>query len=103
MVTITREKSFQGAVVDLAVMLGWRHFAVRDSRGCPAGWPDLVLVRDRLIFRELKTSTGRLTDQQESWGRSLTGAGCDWAVWRPDDWATIEATLRGQLSMWGAA
>jgi hypothetical protein len=102
--TTSTEKAFQQAVVDLAALLGWRFFYVRDSRGSPQGWPDLTLCRgDTLLFRELKTDTGRLASEQEQWGAVLTRAGCDWAVWRPRDWATIEATLKGQLELGGAA
>jgi hypothetical protein len=86
--TVSREKSFQQAVVDLARLLQWRVYFTRDSRGSPSGWPDLALCRERLIFRELKTNTGRLTPEQEQWGDVLTRAGCDWAIWRPSDWPT---------------
>ena len=88
------EQAFQAAVVELARLLGWRCFYVGDSRRSPHGWPDLTLVRDRLIFRELKSEKGRLTGEQEEWGRLLAGAGMDWAVWRPGDWPEIERSLR---------
>ncbi len=98
-----REQTFQASVVQLARLLGWRVFYVRDSRGSPAGWPDLTLCRDdRLHFRELKAG-GRLTDEQGAWGDVLTRAGCDWAVWEPSDWSQIEATLNGQLAIGGDA
>ena len=59
------EKSFQGSVLELARLLGWRAFYVTDSRGSPPGWPDLTLCRDGvLIFRELKAEKGRLTEEQ---------------------------------------
>jgi hypothetical protein len=98
------ESSFQAGVVKLARLLGWRVMFVRDSRGSPEGWPDLVLCRDAtLLFRELKTDTGRLTSEQRAWGDVLQRAGCDWAVWRPSDWTVIEATLKGQIEIGGAA
>jgi hypothetical protein len=56
-----------------------------------------------LIFRELKSPTGRLSSEQDAWGDLLTRAGCDWQVWRPSDWAVIEQTLRGQLEIGGSA
>jgi VRR-NUC domain len=103
MTRATTEKAFQQSVVDLARLLQWRVFYVRDSRGSPGGWPDLTLCKDRLLFRELKAERGRLSLEQEAWGELLTRAGCDWAVWRPPDWPAIEATLKGQLELGGAA
>lgn len=99
----THEKSFQASIVQLAGLLGWRHFAVRDSRGCPPGWPDLFLLRGEVaLFRELKT-TSRVTDDQAAWGDALIAAGLDWAVWRPSDWDSIAAQLRGQQQLGGVA
>ena len=90
------QKGFQQAAITLARLFGWRVHYTRDSRG----WPDLVLCRDGvLVFRELKTDRGHLTLEQEEWGDLLTRCGVDWAVWRPSDWARIETTLRGQLSL----
>jgi hypothetical protein len=102
---VTREKTFQANIIAAARLLGWHHFAVRDSRGCPPGWPDLVLVHpDRgVLYRELKSDRGRLSPDQEAWGDLLTRAGCDWQVWTPSDWSAIEATLKGQLALGGAA
>ena len=94
------EKAFQRGVIDLARLLGWSVFYVRDSRGSPSGWPDLVLVKGpRLLYRELKTDTGRLSRDQLDWGRLLTAAGADYAVWRPSGWELIESTLKGQLAL----
>ena len=103
-VVVNAEKRFQAAIVQLAGLLGWRVFYVRDSRGSPGGWPDLTLCKcERLLVRELKTTTGRLSREQAEWGRALTAAGVDWRVWTPADWPTIEATLKGQLEIGGAA
>jgi hypothetical protein len=102
---MTREKTFQQNIITTARLLGWHHFAVRDSRGCPPGWPDLVLVHPEhgVLYRELKSDRGRLSLEQESWGALLTRAGCSWRVWRPAMWSEIEAELRGQLELGGAA
>ncbi|WP_346927547.1 hypothetical protein, partial [uncultured Arthrobacter sp.] len=76
------ERELQDAVIELARLLGWRvaHFRpARVRRGgreiyeTPVaadgkGWPDLVLVRgSRLIFAEMKSGTGRLSDAQIAW------------------------------------
>jgi hypothetical protein len=53
------------------------------------GFPDLVLARDgEVLFRELKTDRGRLTEAQR---HSLEVLGGE--VWRPNDWSEVEATI----------
>lgn len=89
-----REKEFQAKVVRLAHILGWATYHTYDSRRSNPGFPDLVLVRDRVLFRELKTNTGELSSKQEGWMEKLTGAGADFAVWRPRDWDEIVDTLK---------
>jgi hypothetical protein len=98
------EGTFQAGVVELGRLLGWRCFYIRDSRGSPPGWPDLVLVKgDRALFRELKAAGGRLSAEQRDWGAALSAAGLDYAVWTPDSWDAITATLKGQLVLGDAA
>lgn len=93
------EGPFQGLILDIAGHLKWEHFHVLDSRGSDPGWPDLVLARRtglheaRIIFRELKTESGRVSRAQAHWGRLLLAAGFDWAIWRPSDWDAILDTL----------
>lgn len=100
------EAEFQKAVLDLAKLSGWRvaHFRpARTAHGWRtavaadgAGFPDLVLAhpdRGAVLFRELKSERGRLTFEQHEWGRTLTAAGADYAVWRPADWPSIVARL----------
>lgn len=101
------EAEFQSAVIDLARMSGWMvaHFRAGMNRrgrwmtavaGDGAGFPDLVLVhagRREVLYRELKSERGRLTFEQIEWGRTLTAAGADYAVWRPADWPTVVARL----------
>lgn len=102
------ERDFQRAVIDLAHTFHWRvaHFrtAVNPQRGnymTPvgadgAGWPDLVLVHPgsgRILFRELKSRSGRITAGQTRWGEWLTACRLDWKVWRPADMPEIARTL----------
>ena len=99
-----KEAAFQAAVIELAQMLGWKvaHFrAARTKSGWRtpvaadgAGWPDLVLVRDRVIFAECKTERGKLRPDQAEWVDALCEAGADVYVWRPSGWDEIETTLR---------
>jgi len=62
------EKQFQAEVIDIAKQIGWLLYHTYDSRQCEPGFPDLVLVRDRVMFRELKTEKGKLTLAQIDWG-----------------------------------
>ena len=92
------EKELQEAVIDLAHLFGWQvaHFRpAQNSRGdwrTPvaadgAGFPDLVLVSDTaVIFAELKSAKGRMSDEQKHWILRLREAGSMAAVWRPADW-----------------
>ena len=52
-------------VVDLARTLGWRVYHTYDSRRSQPGFPDLVLVRERILFLELKSETGKLSHDHE--------------------------------------
>ena len=99
------EKEFQQALCQLATLTGWRwiHFrTVRDHRNNystplqgSAGFPDLVLVHPDLgvLFVELKTTKGRLSEHQTDWATDLLLAGAEYYCWRPEDWSTIKTRL----------
>lgn len=100
------EAQLQAAVIELAQLLGWKvaHFRparTKDSWRTPVaadgkGFPDLVLVKgERLLVVELKSESGRLTDEQRDWLADLRGAGVDVRVWRPSNWDVAVETLRG--------
>lgn len=89
------ERSWQGQVVEAAQLLGWRTYHTYDSRRSDAGFPDLVLVRrPRVIFAELKSDRGKLTDDQRAWLQALDGCNVERYVWRPSDWPKVERILR---------
>lgn len=80
------EADFQRAVLSLARWLGLLDWHDNDSRRNSAGLPDLILVGPRgVLWRELKTATGKLRPAQQTWGTALGIAGQDWDVWRPAD------------------
>ena len=96
------EDIFKDAVLRQAKAFGWLRFhplPAMNARGRHAtfqqgekGFPDLTLARRGVvIFRELKSNTGRLSPEQEAWGAELGDA---WGVWRPRDWALVMDTLR---------
>lgn len=99
------EADWQKRVIKFARACGWRvaHFtAAKSARGrwvTPvaadgAGFPDLVLVRDRVVFAELKRDGGRLRVEQEVWGAALEQAGAEFFVWMPRDWDEVKEVLR---------
>jgi hypothetical protein len=101
------ERELQNAVIELAQLLKWRVAHFRPARtaqgwrtavaGDGVGFPDLVLVRDRLIFVELKSAKGRLSPAQQCWLADLEhDAGQEVHIWRPCHWldGTIEQILR---------
>lgn len=92
------EKDFQKKVIQTATQLGWKVYFTLDSRRSPAGYPDLTLVRDRVIFAELKTQKGRIKKEQKIWGQALLDAGANYFLWRPNDVEDIikELTKRGE-------
>lgn len=88
------ERQFQSQVVKLAKACGWLVYHTYDSRRSEPGFPDLVLVKGkRLIFAELKTDKGILSEAQERWLAALREAGRVAVVWRPDDKPEIEWVL----------
>jgi hypothetical protein len=102
------EKEFAQAVVDLARRCGWmvfRDVATNAHRRCPRcketihgprnppGWPDLVLVRERVIYVELKVGRGTLSPEQVAWRDALTTAGQEWHEWRPAQMQQIGEVL----------
>ena len=89
------EKQFQAQVIQVAKLFGWHYYHPYDSRRSPPGFPDLVLVKDRVLFRELKTDKGRVSPAQKTWGVKLTDAGADWSIWRPAQLQAIYSELRG--------
>jgi hypothetical protein len=98
------EAAFQKNVVQLARARGWivAHFRASLNQrgqwqtavsGDGAGYPDLTLVRERVLFVELKAEDGRVRPEQRVWLRALSCAGRDVFVWRPSDWDVLVKVL----------
>ena len=83
------EKAFMAAVMQEAKRRGWRMYHTHNSRKSAAGFPDLVLVRERVLWIELKTDAGTVAADQANWLEDLAAAGQDVHVWRPKDWPEI--------------
>jgi hypothetical protein len=102
------EAELMSNVIELAHVFGWRvaHFRpAMTSKGWRtpvsadgAGFPDLAMTRDRVIYAELKSARGVTSDSQKNWLAALSNAGAEEYVWRPIDWldGSIEAVLRSR-------
>jgi hypothetical protein len=101
-------RELQRGIIELARRLGWRvaHTPpIPTERGWRTavaadgkGFPDLVLVRDRVIVAEIKGDTDRLRPEQEAWLSAFRLAGIAAYVWTPEDWRSgeIERMLRAR-------
>jgi len=99
------ERAFQQAVVELATMTGWmvnHQLPAQNANGrwrTPTqghiGFPDLVLAHPTrgVIFAELKSAVGRVSEAQRSWLDTLELAGVEAYVWRPTDMPFIKSRL----------
>jgi hypothetical protein len=106
------EKEFQKQVIELAKLFGWKvshQRPAKTARGWrtaiqgDAGFPDLVLARrGAVIFAELKREAGKTTEEQDGWLGELgpTTEDCLVTVWRPSDWAAIQAAIMGGTWEW---
>ena len=99
------EADFTRDVLHLAHLYGWRtaHFLPGMNRrgkwqtavqGDGKGFLDLVLIRERIIWAELKSENGKVTPEQKDWIKSLTSAGQEVYVWKPSEWHEIESVLK---------
>ena len=99
------EADWSRRVLDCAKLFHWRtaHFRAAQTvkgwrtpvQGDGNGWPDLVLLRPpRLIVAELKSDTGRVSEEQSNWIAQLAEVpGLEVHIWRPSDWETVYTTL----------
>lgn len=89
------ERDWQKQVLGLAQFRGWATYHTYDSRKSQAGYPDITAVRPpRVLFIELKTETGVVSDAQRAWLDALAQCpGVTALVARPSDWALLDALL----------
>ena len=87
------EAQWARTVVEYAELMGWKVFHVWLSVKSPAGYPDLTLVRERVVWAELKREGGRLTEAQTEWVQALKGADAEIYFWYPSDWDEVQRVL----------
>lgn len=85
--TLWTEKEWLEQVRKLAAQLGWLTYHPHQSMRSEPGFPDLTLVRERVIFAELKrhAASAKLSPHQEFWRGRLLAAGAEYYLWRPGD------------------
>ncbi len=102
------EDQWQTTLIELAQRLGWHvaHFRkARTKRGWVTpvqadgkGFPDLVLVRERVVWIETKSETGKLTLKQRDWAYWLEEAHQECYVFKPSDWdLAVKVLERGRM------
>lgn len=87
------EEEFKDYVLDLALARGWMRAHFRPAKtakgwrtpvqGDGKGFPDLVLVRDRLIVAELKVKKKKPRPDQKKWLDAFKTAGVETYLWYP--------------------
>jgi hypothetical protein len=96
------EKQFEQQLIGtngkpgIARMLGWRCYHTLRSKGSEPGYPDWTLVRDRVIFLELKREVGVISEPQREWLTALARAGAEVYLVRPRHLGAITAVLRSR-------
>lgn len=105
MVGVVNEKQFTEQVIETMRRFGWlvSHFHplqvrpgvwVTPVKADGKGFPDLVAVRERVLFAELKMPGRKLRPEQAVWRSKLAAAGAETHVWTPDDIDEIDRVLR---------
>ena len=87
------EAEWQNHVISLASGFGWTIYHTHDSRRSNRGFPDLALVRERLVLCELKRQSGKPTFEQIAWLGLLRHAGEEVYLFRPSDVDQVTAVL----------
>lgn len=83
----------------LAPTLGWKlTYHTLRSKGSTSGFPDRVLIRDRIIFAELKSATGKPTPAQIEWLTGIAKAGGEAYLWLPGDLDDVGKILAGRYA-----
>lgn len=98
--TYISEREFQGMVEDLAATCGWTTFHLNLPMRSPAGFPDLVMFRERIVFAELKSRSprtgkpGKLSPWQIEYAHTIQKAGGEYYSWLyPDEWEDVKRVL----------
>ena len=56
------------------------------------------MVRERVVFAELKSAKGRVTPDQQKWHDRLREAGAEVHVWKPANWDDLTEVLQSRTA-----
>ncbi len=93
------EKAFQAQVEELAGYLGWYCWHINLPQRSKAGFPDILALRERVIWIELKVrrkgGRGKVMPEQAAFHELLRKAGQEVHVfWNDDeDWEKLRTVL----------
>ena len=97
------EDIFQGKVIELAQMHRWTVLHIMPAKlgdrwvtavsADGKGYPDLTLVRERIVWMELKADGKYLEPDQKIWRDAILAAGGEHHVLRPKDWDKLVEIL----------
>lgn len=100
------ESDFCKQVIQLARLYGWKvaHFRPAMTKhgwrtpvqGDGKGFPDCILVRNKVIVAELKSEKGKPSAEQVEWLDRFRAAGCEAYLWKPEDWDDLVAILTAE-------
>jgi len=98
------EARIRVGIRDLLRQLGWAVYDCEQNRPTrvTAGLSDLIAFHEdppMVVFAEIRTPKGRLTEAQEEFGRTCLNAGGTFVVWRsPEEaWRWLE-THHGKMA-----
>lgn len=80
----------------LARMLGWKAYHTLRSQGSEPGYPDWTLIRERVVWLELKTEKGIVSDAQVRWISALCKAQAEVYIVRPRHLEAIAVVLQAR-------
>ena len=100
------EEEFKDYVLDRALERGWKRAHFRPAQteagwrtavqGDGKGFPDLILLRERLVIAELKVKRNKPSEEQIDWIVRLGLAGIETYLWYPKDMPEILTVLAVQ-------
>ncbi len=87
----TNEKQWQKRVEGALRQYGFLVYHTLRSKGSTPGFPDICAVKgERLLYVELKTEKGKLSEHQRAWLDALAAVPCaEVFVWRPSQFDEV--------------
>lgn len=94
------EQEFQHIIIKLAEQQGWLVYHVANVRGqlrakSSVGFPDLILVKHKLVAWECKRKGKKASPQQDVWLEALSNIGIESRVITEDDFDYVTRVLSG--------